>query len=91
VPQHLNSILPKSLLWKRKPYLPGFYGPKNRYPIPFHVDPEIEAANKKEKRLARSRKHQSKSWDKEKQDQIRAERKRKRSEDGATESLNLIR
>ncbi|KAK0722736.1 hypothetical protein B0T26DRAFT_597039, partial [Lasiosphaeria miniovina] len=43
-------------------------------PIPPYVDPEIKAAERREKRLVRSRKHQSKLWSKEKQDQIRAAR-----------------
>ncbi|KAK4205614.1 hypothetical protein QBC40DRAFT_344426 [Triangularia verruculosa] len=49
-------------------------------PIRPYVDPEIEAAEKREKRLARSRKHQSKLWSKEKQDQIRAAREMRRLE-----------
>lgn len=51
-------------------------------PIPY-VDPEIKAAEKREKRekwLARSRKHQSKLWSKEEQDQIRAAREARRLE-----------
>lgn len=47
-------------------------------PIPPYVDPEIKAAEKREKRLRRSRKHQSKLWSKEKQDQIRAAREMRR-------------
>lgn len=47
-------------------------------PIPPYIDPEIEAAERRQKRrekgLAKSRKHQSKSWSKEEQDQIRAAR-----------------
>ncbi|KAK0736187.1 Polynucleotidyl transferase, partial [Apiosordaria backusii] len=43
-------------------------------PIPPYVDPEIKAAERREKRLVKSRKHQSKLWSKEKQDQIRAAR-----------------
>lgn len=47
-------------------------------PIPFRADPEVAAAKKKAKRLAKSRKHQSKLWDAEAQAQIRAERAAKR-------------
>ena len=49
-------------------------------PIRHWVDPELEAARRKEKRREKSRKHQSKTWDKEKQDQIRAFRKQKRED-----------
>lgn len=49
-------------------------------PIPPYVDPEMKAAERREKRLARSRKHQSKLWSKEKQDQIRAARETRRLE-----------
>ncbi|EGX88142.1 Polynucleotidyl transferase [Cordyceps militaris CM01] len=42
--------------------------------IPYRVDPEVRAALKKKKRLAKSRKHQSKSWSVERQNEIRAER-----------------
>jgi hypothetical protein len=47
-------------------------------PIPHWVDPEVRALEKREKRRERSRKHQSKTWDKEKQEQIRAARKIKK-------------
>lgn len=47
-------------------------------PIPHWVDPEVQALEKREKRRERSRKHQSKTWDKEKQEQIRAARKLKK-------------
>ncbi|KAK3380151.1 Polynucleotidyl transferase [Lasiosphaeria ovina] len=49
-------------------------------PIPPYVDPEIKAAERREKRLVRSRKHQSKLWSKEKQNQIRAARETRRRE-----------
>ncbi|KAH7175551.1 hypothetical protein EDB81DRAFT_10388 [Dactylonectria macrodidyma] len=39
--------------------------------IPYLVDHEVRAALKREKRLARSRKHQSKSWSVERQNEIR--------------------
>ncbi|KAK2025757.1 hypothetical protein LX32DRAFT_655228 [Colletotrichum zoysiae] len=48
--------------------------------FPSYVDPKIEAATKREKRLLKSRKHQSKSWSTEKQDQIRAARETRRLE-----------
>lgn len=46
--------------------------------IPYRVDPEVKAANEREKRAARSRKQQSKSWSIEKQNEIRAERAARR-------------
>ena len=46
--------------------------------IPYRVDPEIAAARKKAKRLAKSRKHQSRLWDAETQARIRAERAARR-------------
>ena len=46
-------------------------------PIPHWVDPEVQAMQKREKRLAKSRKHQSKTWSKEKQEEIRAARQLK--------------
>ena len=53
--------------------------------IPSYIDPEIKAAEKREKRLMKSRKYQSKSWSQEQQDQIRDARARKRLEHTATE------
>ncbi|KAI1124179.1 hypothetical protein F5Y10DRAFT_250094 [Nemania abortiva] len=47
--------------------------------IPYRADPEIRAAQRKEKRLQRSRKHQAKSWSIQEQDQLRAERAAKRA------------
>ncbi|KAI1192673.1 hypothetical protein F5X97DRAFT_337379 [Nemania serpens] len=47
--------------------------------IPHRVDPEVRAAQRKEKRLAKSRKHQARSWSIEQQDQIRAERAAKKA------------
>jgi hypothetical protein len=44
-------------------------------PIPHWVDPEVQALEKKEKRREKSRKHQSKTWDKEKLEEIRTARK----------------
>lgn len=55
------------------------------HPIPSYIDPEIKAAEKREKRLLKSRKYQSKLWSKEEQDQIRDARKRKRLERAANE------
>jgi hypothetical protein len=43
-------------------------------PIPNQVDPEVKARKRKEKRVAKSRKYQSRFWSTEKQEQIRAER-----------------
>ena len=48
-------------------------------PIPLRVDPHTKASRKKEKRLQKSRKHQSRSWSIEKQDTIRAEQAARRS------------
>lgn len=48
--------------------------------IPYRVDPNVQAARKKEKRRQKSRKFQSKSWTAEEQDQIRAERAARRAE-----------
>ncbi|KAK2040053.1 hypothetical protein LZ31DRAFT_475376, partial [Colletotrichum somersetense] len=45
-----------------------------------HLDPEIEAGKKREKRPLKSWKHQTKSWSTEKQDQIRAARETRRLE-----------
>jgi hypothetical protein len=45
------------------------------------------AAKKKAKRLAKSRKHQSKLWNAEKQAQIRAERAAKRLEQDSQDYL----
>jgi len=56
-------------------------------PIPPYIDPEIKAAEKREKRPVRSRKHQSKLWSKEKQDQIRATRETRRLEHVAEPEL----
>ena len=55
------------------------------HPFPSYIDPDIRAAKKREKRFIRSRKHQSKLWSKEKQDQIRGARERKKLERTATE------
>lgn len=55
------------------------------HPIPSYIDPDIKAAEKREKRFIKSRKHQSKLWSKEKQDQIRDARERKRLERTATD------
>jgi hypothetical protein len=49
-------------------------------PIPHWVDPEVQALEKRGKRRERSRKHQSKTWDKEKQEQIHAARKLKKED-----------
>jgi len=46
-------------------------------PIPHWVDPEVQALQKRERRGAKSRKHQSKTWSKEKQEEIRAARQLK--------------
>lgn len=56
-------------------------------PIPFRADPEVAATKKKAKRLAKSRKHQSRLWDAEAQAQIRAERVAKRL---ANDSQKLV-
>jgi hypothetical protein len=55
--------------------------------IPFRVDPEVAAARKKAKRLAKSRKHQSKLWDAELQEQIRAERASRRLASDSQETV----
>jgi len=52
-------------------------------PIPHWVDPEVQALEKRRKRREKSRKHQSKACDKEKQEQIRSARKLKK--EGSTE------
>lgn len=49
--------------------------------IPRRTDPQAENIKKKRKRLEKSRKHQSKSWDMQKQEQIRAERAARRAEE----------
>jgi hypothetical protein len=49
-------------------------------PIPNRVDPEEKAKKKKAKRLAKSRKYQSRFWSTEEQEQIRAERALRKSE-----------
>jgi DNA polymerase III alpha subunit (gram-positive type) len=46
--------------------------------IPHQTDPHAKAAMNKMKRLQRTRKHQSKFWDAEMQEKIRAERAAKR-------------
>ena len=48
------------------------------FPIPYRVDPHIKAALKKQKREQRSRKHQSKFWNLEMQERIRANRAERR-------------
>ena len=48
--------------------------------IPRRSNPHARNIKKKQKRLERSRKHQSKSWDLEKQEQTRAERAARRAE-----------
>lgn len=48
--------------------------------IPRRSDCQTRNIKKKKRRLQKSRKHQSKSWDTEKQEQIRAERAARRAE-----------
>ena len=48
--------------------------------IPRRSDPQARNIKKKRRRLEKSRKHQSKSWDIEKQEHIRAERAARRAE-----------
>lgn len=50
-------------------------------PIPPWVDPEVQALANRERRREKSRKYQSKTWDKEKQNQIRAAREHKRRQE----------
>lgn len=49
-------------------------------PIPRRSDPQARNIKKKQRRLQKSRKYQSKSWDIETQEQIRAERAARRAE-----------
>ncbi|KAF2016109.1 hypothetical protein BU24DRAFT_492267 [Aaosphaeria arxii CBS 175.79] len=52
-------------------------------PIPCWTDPEVAALEKREKRREKSRKHQSKTWSKEKQAEIRAARQLTKERDMA--------